>query len=76
MVLWFGVLYLVNMQMSFLSPPFGYALFYIRGVCPPDITMGTIFKSSLVFLAIQALGVFLCILFPAITTWLPNLAYG
>ena len=38
--------------------------------------MGTIFKSSLVFLAIQALGVFLCIVFPAITTWLPNLAYG
>jgi len=75
-VLWFGVLYLVNMQMSFLSPPFGYALFYIRGVCPPEITMGTIFKSSLVFLAIQALGVFLCIVFPAITTWLPNLAYG
>ena len=75
-VLWFGVLYLVNMQMSFLSPPFGYALFYIRGVCPPEISMGTIFKSSLVFLAIQALGVFLCIVFPAITTWLPNLAYG
>ncbi len=75
-VLWFGVLYLVNMQMSFLSPPFGYALFYIRGVCPPEITMGTIFKSSLVFLAIQAFGVFLCVLFPAITTWLPNLVYG
>ena len=75
-VLWFGVLYLVNMQMSFLSPPFGYALFYIRGVCPPEITMGTIFKSSLVFLAIQAFGLFLCVLFPAITTWLPNLAYG
>ncbi|MFO8140648.1 MAG: TRAP transporter large permease subunit [Marinobacter sp.] len=75
-VLWFGVLYLVNMQMSFLSPPFGYALFYLRGVCPPEISMGTIFKSSLVFLAIQAFGVFLCIVFPAITTWLPNLAYG
>ncbi|TNF00831.1 MAG: TRAP transporter large permease subunit [Gammaproteobacteria bacterium] len=75
-VLWFGVLYLVNMQMSFLSPPFGYALFYIRGVCPPEITMGTIFKSSLVFLAIQALGVFLCIVFPAITTWLPSLVYS
>ena len=75
-VLWFGVLYLVNMQMSFLSPPFGYALFYIRGVCPPDITMGTIFKSALVFLAIQAFALFLCVLFPAMTTWLPNLAYG
>ena len=75
-VLWFGVLYLVNMQMSFLSPPFGYALFYIRGVCPPDITMGTIFKSSLVFLAIQAFGLFICVLIPGVVTWLPNLVYG
>ncbi|MBP0048590.1 TRAP transporter large permease subunit [Marinobacterium sp. AK62] len=75
-VLWFGVLYLVNMQMSFLSPPFGYALFYIRGVCPPEISMGTIFRSSLVFLALQAVGLSLCILFPGLITWLPNLVYG
>ncbi|MCG2580740.1 MAG: TRAP transporter large permease subunit [Marinobacter sp.] len=75
-VLWFGVLYLVNMQMSFLSPPFGYALFYIRGVCPPEISMGTIFKSSVVFLAIQAFGLFMCILMPGIVTWLPGLVYG
>ncbi|MEE3169265.1 MAG: TRAP transporter large permease subunit [Pseudomonadota bacterium] len=75
-VLWFGVLYLVNMQMSFLSPPFGYALFYIRGVCPPEISMGTIFRSSLVFLAIQAFGLFMCILIPGIVTWLPGLVYG
>jgi TRAP-type mannitol/chloroaromatic compound transport system permease large subunit len=75
-VLWFGVLYLVNMQMSFLSPPFGYALFYIRGVCPPEISMATIFKSSLVFLALQALGLAMCILLPGIVTWLPNLVYG
>ncbi|RBW48842.1 TRAP transporter large permease subunit [Marinobacter sp. F3R11] len=75
-VLWFGVLYLVNMQMSFLSPPFGYALFYIRGVCPPEISMGTIFKSSLVFLAIQAFGLMVCILIPGVVTWLPGLVYG
>ncbi len=75
-VLWFGVLYLVNMQMSFLSPPFGYALFYLRGVCPPEISMATIFKSSLVFLAIQAIGLILCILIPGIATWLPRLAFG
>lgn len=75
-VLWFGVLYLVNMQMSFLSPPFGYALFYIKGVCPPDISMATIFRSSLVFLALQAVGLMLCILLPGIVTWLPNLVYG
>ncbi|HEA51468.1 TRAP transporter large permease [Marinobacter antarcticus] len=75
-VLWFGVLYLVNMQMSFLSPPFGYALFYIRGVCPPEISMGTIFKSALVFLAIQAFGLMVCIIVPGVVTWLPGLVYG
>ncbi|RRJ82441.1 TRAP transporter large permease [Aestuariirhabdus litorea] len=75
-VLWFGVLYLVNMQMSFLSPPFGYALFYIRGVCPPEISMATIFRSSLVFLALQAVGLLLCIMVPGLITWLPNLVYG
>nr|WP_067294968.1 TRAP transporter large permease subunit [Marinobacterium profundum] len=75
-VLWFGVLYLVNMQMSFLSPPFGYALFYIRGVCPPEITMGTIFKSALVFLALQAFGLMVCVLVPGVVTWLPSMVYG
>jgi tripartite ATP-independent transporter DctM subunit len=75
-VLWFGVIYLVNMQMSFLSPPFGYALFYLRGVCPPEISMATIFKSALVFLAIQVLAVLLCVVFPAIITWLPQVVYG
>jgi tripartite ATP-independent transporter DctM subunit len=74
--LWFGVIYLVNMQMSFLSPPFGYALFYIKGVCPPHITMAQIFKASFPFLGIQALGLLLVILFPALVTWLPGLAYG
>jgi len=73
---WFGVLYLVNMQMSFLSPPFGYALFYIRGVAPASISMATIFRSSLIFLAIQVLALVLVVVFPAIATWLPGLMYG
>lgn len=75
-LVWFGVLYLVNMQMSFLSPPFGYALFYIRGVAPATITMGTIFKSSLAFLAIQVLALLLVVVFPALATWLPGVLYG
>lgn len=74
--IWFGVLYLVNMQMSFLSPPFGYALFYIRGVCPPEISMATIFRSSLVFLALQTVGLALCVIFPSVVTYLPDLVYG
>ncbi len=74
--LWFGVLYLINMQMSFLSPPFGYALFYIKGVAPKNISMATIFKSSLVFLALQVVGLMACILFPGIVTYLPEMVYG
>jgi tripartite ATP-independent transporter DctM subunit len=74
--LWFGVLYLVNMQMSFLSPPFGYALFYLRGVAPPEIPMTDIFKAALPFLAIQATALAICMLFPPIITWLPGLVYG
>ncbi len=76
LVLWFGVLYLVNMQMSFLSPPFGYALFYLRGVAPPEIPMGRIFLAAIPFLIIQLIGLVLCMVFPEIITWLPGLVYG
>jgi tripartite ATP-independent transporter DctM subunit len=74
--LWFGVVYMVNMQMSFLSPPFGYALFYLKSVAPPEVTMGVIFRSSLPFLCLQAVGLSLVILFPEIILWLPRLVYG
>jgi tripartite ATP-independent transporter DctM subunit len=74
--LWFGVVYMVNMQMSFLSPPFGYALFYLKSVAPPEVTMGTIFRGALPFLGLQAVGLAICVIFPAVTLWLPNLVYG
>jgi TRAP-type mannitol/chloroaromatic compound transport system permease large subunit len=74
--LWFGVLYLVNMQMSFLSPPFGYALFYLRGVAPPEIPMSRIFKAAIPFLFIQLIGLTLCMVFPELITWLPSVVYG
>lgn len=74
--LWFGVVYMVNMQMSFLSPPFGYALFYLKSVAPPQISMAIIFRAAIPFLFIQALGLFLCIVFPEIILWLPRLVYG
>ena len=76
LVLWFGVLYLVNMQMSFLSPPFGYALFYLRGVAPPSIPMSDIFRSAIPFLLIQVIGLGLCMVFPEIITGLPRAVYG
>ena len=74
--LWFGVVYMVNMQMSFLSPPFGYALFYLKSVAPPEISMATIFKGALPFLFIQAFALSICIIFPEIILWLPRLFYG
>jgi tripartite ATP-independent transporter DctM subunit len=74
--LWFGVVYLVNMQMSFLSPPFGYALFYLRGVAPPEIPMTDIFRAALPFLFIQLIGLIICMVFPGVVTWLPRLVYG
>lgn len=74
--LWFGVVYMVNMQMSFLSPPFGYALFYLKSVAPPEVTMAQIFRASFPFLLLQALGLAICIIFPDVVLWLPKLVYG
>lgn len=74
--LWFGVIYMVNMQMSFLSPPFGYALFYLKSVAPPEITMAMIFRSAIPFLFLQAVGLALVIIFPELILWLPRLVYG
>jgi tripartite ATP-independent transporter DctM subunit len=74
--LWYGVIFMVNMQMAFLSPPFGYSLFYLKSVAPPEITMATIFRAAVNFMALQWLGVGLCILFPAIVTWLPSMLYA
>src|SRR5690606_19075046 len=74
--LWFGVVYLVNMQISCLSPPFGYALFYIRGVAPASIPMAAIFRSAIPFLLLQLVGLTLVIIFPGLITWLPNRVYG
>lgn len=74
--LWFGVVYMVNMQMSFISPPFGYALFYLKSVAPPEVTMAQIYRSSLPFLFLQATGLAICIVFPEVVLWLPRLVYG
>ncbi|MCF7701429.1 TRAP transporter large permease [Loktanella sp. M215] len=63
---WFGVVFCMNMQMSFLSPPFGPAAFYLKSVAPPDISLGEIFRALLPFIGLQALAVGLLILFPAL----------
>jgi tripartite ATP-independent transporter DctM subunit len=72
---WFGVLFATNLQISFLSPPFGYALFYLKGVAPPQIKTTDIWKGAVPFIGLQALGVSLVMIFPQIALWLPSLLY-
>jgi TRAP-type mannitol/chloroaromatic compound transport system permease large subunit len=74
--LWYGVIFMVNMQMAFLSPPFGYSLFYLKSVAPPEITMATIFRAAVNFMVLQWIGVGLCIVFPQIVLWLPSILYA
>jgi tripartite ATP-independent transporter DctM subunit len=74
--LWFAMLICINLQTSFLTPPFGYALFYFKGVAPPEYTMIDIYKGILPFVVIQLLGLALMITFPGIITWLPSLFFG
>jgi tripartite ATP-independent transporter DctM subunit len=71
---WFGILFCMNMQVSYLSPPFGPACFYLKGVAPPDITLGEIFNAIWPFLFLQVTGLFLVLAFPDIAMWLPKLA--
>jgi tripartite ATP-independent transporter DctM subunit len=73
--LWYGVVLGVNLQTSFLTPPFGYALFYLRGVAPPDVTTGHIYRGIAPFVAIQLLGMLAVILYPALALWLPRLVF-
>jgi len=73
--LWYGVILMVNMQMAFLSPAFGYSLFYLKSMAPPEVSMATNFRSSVNFMALQWTGIGLCIPFPQIVTWLPSLVY-
>ncbi|GHF65088.1 TRAP transporter large permease [Seohaeicola zhoushanensis] len=69
---WFGVLFIVLMEMGFLTPPFGYNLFYLKGVAPKDVTMNELYLSIIPFVAIMILGVGLMLLFPQIILWLPK----
>jgi tripartite ATP-independent transporter DctM subunit len=70
--LWFGILFLVSAQMAYISPPFGYTLFYMKGVLPDGIGMGTVYRAIVPFLLLQALGIVICALFPELVLWLPR----
>lgn len=70
--LWFGVCFIVNIQIAYLSPPFGFVLFWLKGITPPEVTMGDIYRSIWPYTVMQIIGLTLCIIFPQIGTWLPG----
>lgn len=73
---WLGVLVGVNLQTSFLTPPFGFALFYLRGVAPAELPTGAIYKGIMPFVALQVVAIAILFVFPEIVTWLPRLVAG
>jgi tripartite ATP-independent transporter DctM subunit len=75
-VVWFAILVAVTLQTSFLTPPVGFALFYLKGVCPPGVTLGHIYRGVIPFVLLQLFGLFIVFEFPALVTWLPAVAYA
>jgi tripartite ATP-independent transporter DctM subunit len=71
--IWFGVLFCMNMQISYLSPPFGPAAFYLKGVAPPDVSLNEIFSALWPFIILQLVALFLIMFFPGFALWLPGL---
>jgi TRAP-type mannitol/chloroaromatic compound transport system permease large subunit len=71
--IWFGILFVMNIQIYFLSPPFGPACFWLKSVAPKDISLQEIFISVLPFIGLQIIGLVLVVMFPNIALWLPAL---
>ncbi len=70
--LWFGILFVINMEIGYMTPPFGFNLFYLKGIVPPGITMGDIYRSVIPYTLVESLGLVLVMIFPQIAVWLPN----
>ncbi len=75
-LVWFALLVAVTLQTSFLTPPVGFALFYLKGVCPPEIKLTEIYRGVVPFIFLQLIGLGLVFAFPSLVTWLPSVAYG
>ncbi|MEA3360362.1 MAG: TRAP transporter large permease subunit [Thermodesulfobacteriota bacterium] len=73
---WFGILFMVEEEMDYLTPPFGFTLFYLKGVAPPEVSMGDIYRSILPFVAIQFIVMLVILFFPQITLWFPDVIFG
>jgi tripartite ATP-independent transporter DctM subunit len=74
--LWFAMMVCINLQTSFLTPPFGYSLFYFKGVAPPEYTMGDVYRGIIPFVMLQVLALAILMIFPGIITYLPGIFFG
>lgn len=75
-VVWFVMLVAITLQTSFLTPPVGFALFYLKGVCPPEVKLTDIYKGVTPFIILQLIGLVIVLLFPSLVTWLPATVYS
>ncbi len=73
---WFCILIAVNLQTSFMTPPFGFSLFYLKAVTPPEITTGHIYRGIIPFVIFQLIGLLIVVFFPILVTWLPGVVFG
>jgi len=74
--LWFGIMFAMNLQTSFMTPPFGPSLFYLKGVCPPEIKTIDVYRGIIPFVFLQIIGLIIIALWPCLVTWLPGVVYG
>jgi len=74
--IWFGVLMIINILVAVQTPPYGFALFYLKGVAPVDVSMADIYRSVAPFILVNLVVLVLCMIFPQIILWLPNLVMG
>lgn len=74
--LWFGILFTINMEIGYMTPPFGFNLFYMKGLVPPGISMGDIYRSAIPYTIVSLVGLALVMIFPKIATWFPSVVFG
>ncbi|MFO1198737.1 MAG: TRAP transporter large permease subunit [Burkholderiaceae bacterium] len=74
--IWFGVIFIIMMEVGYMTPPFGFNLFYIKGVAPPGVTMGEIYTSVIPYVIVTMIGVLIVVLVPDIALFFPNLFFG
>ncbi|MCT8972043.1 TRAP transporter large permease [Microbaculum marinisediminis] len=75
-LIWYGVLYTITCQIAYMTPPFGYNLFLMRAMAPPEVTLGDIYRSIIPFVIVMVLAMVLLMVFPEMALWLPNKVYG